>query len=230
MVSFIWQHTHTHTHTERERERDMHTYMYTYIHTHVQTCTYTQTHVHTNTCLHPPTNTYTCIYTHMPGVGNFTKGGGVFFSPQRLLADFFIAVSVNFELNFIHSTNCPPLHAHTHTYTHIHTYIHMYTHTCTPYMCVYMCLSVCMCVCACVYYVYVCIHVCVGVCSCHMNLTFMVNYTCRYFRDTTLNICKCPSKDLSIEDTGWQSNCSFFQEELAYYYYKMSALLCYVCQ
>ena len=29
------------------------------------------------------------------------------------------------------------------------------------------------------------------------------------------------------EDTGWQSNCSFFQEELAYY--KMSAVLCYVC-
>ena len=68
--------------------------------------------------------------------------------------------------------------------------------------------------------------VCVGVCSCHMNLTFMVNYTCRYFRDATLNICKYP-KDLSIEDTGWQSNSSFFQEELAYY--KMSAVLCYVC-
>ena len=31
-----------------------------------------------------------------------------------------------------------------------------------------------------------------------MNLTFMVNYTCRYIRDTTLNICKCPSKDLSM--------------------------------
>ena len=55
----------------------------------------------------------------------------------------------------------------------------------------------------------------------------MVNYTCRYFRDTTLNICKCPSKDLSIEDTCWQSNSSFFQEELAYY--KMSAVLCFVC-
>ena len=135
------------------------------------------------------------------------------------------------------------------------TYIHMYTHTCTcmcvhvyvcmyvsvrvrmcmqgwaPYMCVYMCLSVCLyiCVCACVYYVCVCIRIImyVGVCSCHMNLTFVVNYTCRYFRDATLNICKCPSKDLSIEDTGWQSNSSFFQEELAYY--KTSAVLCYVC-
>ena len=48
-----------------------------------------------------------------------------------------------------------------------------------------------------------------------------------YFRDATLNIYKCPSKDLSIEDTGWQSNCYFFQEELAYY--EMSAVLCYVC-
>ena len=37
-------------------------------------------------------------------------------------------------------------------------------------------------------YVCVCIHARVGVCSCHMNLTFMVNYTCRYFRDATLNI------------------------------------------
>ena len=98
-------------------------------------------------------------------------------------------------------------------------------------MCVYMCLSVCLyiCVCVLVYIMFVCayVHVCVGVCSCRMNLTFMVNYTCRYFRDATLNICKCPSKDLSIEDTGWQSNSSFFQEELAYY--KMSAVLCYVC-
>ena len=137
------------------------------------------------------------------------------------------------------------------------TYIHMYTHTCTcmcvhVYVCMYVCectcayvhagvgtvhvcvhvsfcLSVYMCVCVLVYIMFVCayVHVCVGVCSCRMNLTFMVNYTCRYFRDATLNICKCPSKDLSIEDTGWQSNSSFFQEELAYY--KMSAVLCYVC-
>ena len=114
--------------------------------------------------------------------------------------------------------NSPPLYAHTHTYTHIHTYTctHIHVHR----TCVYMCLSVCLYVCVC--YVCVCIHVCVGVCSCHMNLIFMVNYTCRYFRDAILNICKCPSKDLSIEDTGWQSNCSFFQEELAYY--KMSVM------
>ena len=32
-----------------------------------------------------------------------------------------------------------------------------------------------------------------------------------------MNFSTCPSKDLSIEDTGWQSNC-----------YKMSAVLCYV--
>ena len=121
----------------------------------------------------------------------------------------------------------PCMRIRTRTLTYIHTYTctHIYVHrTC---VCTCVCLSVRMCVCACVYYVCVCIHVCVGVCSCHMNLTFMVNYTCRYFRDATLNICKCPSKDLSIEDTGWQSNCSFFQEELAYY--KMSAVLCYVC-
>ena len=97
----------------------------------------------------------------------------------------------------------------------------------TVHVCVHVSVCLSICVCACVYYVCVCIHVCVGVCSCHMNLTFRVNYTCRYFRDATLNICKCPSKDLSIEDTGWQSNSSFFQEELAYY--KMSAVLCYVC-
>ena len=59
-----------------------------------------------------------------------------------------------------------------------------------------------------------------------MNLTFMVNYTCRYFRDATLNICKCPSKDLSIEDTGWQSNCSFFQEELAYIRCLLYCVMC----
>ena len=114
------------------------------------------------------------------------------------------------------------MHIHTRTLTYLHTYTCTHIHV-RPYMCV----SVCMCVC--VYYVYVCIHVCVGVCSCHMNLTFMVNYTCRYFRDATLNICKCPSKDLSIEDTGWQSNCSFFQEELAYYHYIRCLLYCVMC-
>ena len=89
-------------------------------------------------------------------------------------------------------------------------------------------VSVCLCLCECV--LCLCVHTCTcGVCSCHMNLTFMVNYTCRYFRDATLNICKCPSKDLSIEDTGWQSNGSFFQEELAYYKMYMYAVLCYVC-
>ena len=91
-----------------------------------------------------------------------------------------------------------------------------------------MCLSVCLyiCVCVLVYIMFVCayVYVCGGV---FMPYPFVVNYTCRYFRDATLNICKCPSKDLSIEDTGWQSNSSFFQEELAYY--KTSAVLCYVC-
>ena len=110
------------------------------------------------------------------------------------------------------------MHICTRTLTYIHTHVHTYMYTVR--VCIYMCLSVCLCVCVC--YVCVCIHVCVGVCSCHMNLIFMVNYTYRYFRDATLNICKCPSKDLSIEDTGWQSNCSFFQEELAYY--KMSVM------
>ena len=108
------------------------------------------------------------------------------------------------------------IHLHTHdAHTHTHTHIHMYTiHVCT---CV--CLSVCVCL---------CVHTCMcgGV---FINLTFM-NYTCRYFRDATLNIYTCPSKDLSIEDTGWQSNCSFFQEELAYYYkMHMFAVLFYVC-
>ena len=112
------------------------------------------------------------------------------------------------------------MHIRTRTLTYIHTHVH---HTC---VCTCVCLSVCVCVLVYIYYVYVCIHVCVGVCSCH---TFMVNYTCRYFRDTTLNICKCPSKDLSIEDTGWQSNCSFFQEELAYYYYIRCLLYCVMC-
>ena len=135
---------------------------------------------------------------------------------KNTFGGFTIYLSPTFGDN---STNCPPP-ACTYAHVHSHTYIHMYTHTCTP--CVYMCLSVCLYVSVC--YVCVCIHARVGVCSCHMNLTFMVNYTCRYFRDATLNICKCPSKDLSIEDTGWQSNCSFFQEELA-----MSAVLCYVC-
>ena len=96
-------------------------------------------------------------------------------------------------------------------------------------VCTCVCLSVCIYVCVCLCILCLCVHtyMYVGVCSCHMNLTFVVNYTCRYFRDATLNICKCPSKDLSIEDTGWQSNSSFFQEELAYY--KTSAVLCYVC-
>ena len=90
-------------------------------------------------------------------------------------------------------------------------------------VCVYMCLCMCVCTCmsarVCVYVcVHVCVHICVCVCVCvHMKLTLMANFTCRYFRDqsaTKLNICKCPSKDLSIEDTGecfWKSNCSFFQ-------------------
>ena len=212
MVSFIGQHTHTHRYA----------HIHVHIRTHTHTCRHARIHkhmyAHTHQHMLTPTHKHIYMYTHMPGVGNLTKGGGVFFPPQRLLADFFIAASVNFELNFIHSTNCPPLHAHTHTYTHILTYIHMYTHTCTPvHVCV--CLYVCVCI----------LCLCVGVCSCHMNLTFMVNYTCRYFRDATLNICKCPSKDLSIEDTGWQSNCSFFQEELAYFHYISCIVLC-VCQ
>ena len=108
----------------------------------------------------------------------------------------------------------------------------------TPGMCVYMYIVfvggckhvfVCMCVHVFVYvcvYVHVCTCVCVRMCTCmcaylcvcvHMKLTLMANFTCRYFRDqsaTTLNICKCLSKDLSIEDTGecfWKSNCSFSQ-------------------
>ena len=91
------------------------------------------------------------------------------------------------------------------------------------YMCLCMCVYTCMSARVCVYVcVHVCVHMCVCVCVCvrvcvHMKLTLMANFTCRYFRDesaTKLNICKCPSKDLSIEDTGecfWKSNCSFFQ-------------------
>ena len=129
---------------------------------------------------------------------------------------FFIAASVNFELNFIHSTNCPPLHAHTHTYTHILTYIHMYTHICTP-------VHVCVCI------LCLCVHTCMcgGV---FMPYEPNLHGKCRYFRDATLNICKCPSKDLSIEDTGWQKQLFFLPGGIGILsLYKMSAVLCYVC-
>ena len=81
---------------------------------------------------------------------------------------------------------------------------------------VYVCVYVHVCTCVCTYVYMYCVHICVCVCV-HMKPTLMANFTCRYFRDqsaTKLNICKCPSKDLSIEDTGecfWKSNCSFFQ-------------------
>ena len=88
--------------------------------------------------------------------------------------------------------------------------VHVFVYTCmSARVCVYVCVHVC---------VHICVCVCVCVC-CPMKLTIMANFICRYFRDqsaTKLNICKCPSKDLSIEDTGecfWKSNCSFFQEE-----------------
>ena len=112
--------------------------------------------------------------------------------------------------------NCPPLAC---VYMYIvlvggckHVFVCMCVH-----VFVYVCVYVHVCTCVCTYvYMYVCISVCVCVCV-HMKLTLMANFTCRYFRDqsaTKLNICKCPSKDLSIEDTGecfWKSNCSFFQ-------------------
>ena len=137
---------------------------------------------------------------------------------------------------YVHTHTCRHARIHTHTQTHVHKYTqtHVYTHPETHIHVVYIHSA-----CAVSLYninrprtvaeikknTFGRIHDLMGVCSC---LTFMVDYTCRYFRDATLNICKCPSKDLSIEDTGWQSNSSFFQEELAYH--KMSAVLCYVCQ
>ena len=54
---------------------------------------------HTNTCLHPPTNTYTCTHTCQGWA--IYKRWWCIFPPQRLLADFFIAASVNFELNYM---------------------------------------------------------------------------------------------------------------------------------
>ena len=76
-------HTPTHTHT--------HTHRYAHIHVHIRTHTRADMHVYTNTCTHIQTNTYLhpSMYTPIPGVGNFTKGGSVFFPPQRLLSDFF---------------------------------------------------------------------------------------------------------------------------------------------
>ena len=165
---------------------------------------YTHTHTHTHICAHTCTHTYT--HTH---------------------ADMHVDTHIHKHMY---------THTHKHMFTPTHKHIYMYTHmmhirtctliyTCTPYMCVHVSVCLCVCVCACVC---LCVHTCMcgGV---FINLTFM-NYTCRYFRDATLNIYTCPSKDLSIEDTGWQSNCSFFQEELAYYYkMHMFAVLCYVC-
>ena len=41
------------------------------------------------------------------------------------------------------------------------------------------------------------------VCSWQRKLTIMANFTCSYFREqSATNLCKCPSKDLSVEDTG----------------------------
>ena len=77
---------------------------------------------------------------------------------------------------------------------YVRTCVCVYVHVCTC-VCVYVCVHVC---------VHICVCVCVCVC-CPMKLTIMANFTCRYFRDqsaTKLNICKCPSKDFSIEDTG----------------------------
>ena len=125
----------------------------------------------------------------------------------------------------------------------------------TPGMCVYtyrclwvgvnMCVCVCvyMCLCMCVYTcmsarvcVYVCVHVCVHislslcVCVCvHIKLTLMGNFTCRYFRDqsaTKLNICKCPSKDLSIEDTG---ECFWKSRRNRHIIIRVCCIVCSVC-
>ena len=87
-------HTHTHTHTQICTHTCTHTYTHTCRHARIHT--HTQTH-YTHTHKHMFTPTHKHIYTsHMPGVGNFTKGDGVFFPPQSLLLDLFIAASVNF--------------------------------------------------------------------------------------------------------------------------------------
>ena len=111
-----------------------------------------------------------------------------------------------------------PWHVCVHVYVFVggckHVFVCMCVHV---FVSARVCVRMCTCMCA---YLSLSLSVCVCVCvCCHMKLTIMANFTCRYFRDqsaTKLNICKCPSKDLSIEDTGecfWKSNCSIFQEE-----------------